>query len=98
MHGSTIAICIDVDGLLYPGYQAKSTDAITKNPTIAGTADVNYILRFYREAGQAGKPAKVWVEDVQGNNVTIEGAPIALGKVSVVKIDKVLMSGMGWAA
>eukprot|EP00775_Hariotina_reticulata_P003408 gene3408-3681_t len=76
-----------------PGYQAKGTDAITKNPTIAATADVNYILRFYREAGQAGKPAKVWVQDVQGNNITIEGGTVVnLGKISVLKIDKVLMS------
>jgi len=34
------------------------------------------------------------VEDVQGNNVTIEdGTPIILGKISVLKIDQVLMSG-----
>eukprot|EP00775_Hariotina_reticulata_P001055 gene1055-1390_t len=77
-----------------PGFQAKSADAIKKNPTISATADVNYILRFYREPGPAGKPAKVWVQDVQGNNVTVEGGtPIVLGKISVLKIDRVLMSG-----
>lgn len=84
--------------MLCEGYQAKGTDAITKNPTIAATADINYILRFYREPGQAGKPAKVWVQDVQGNNITIEGGTVVnLGKISVLKIDKVLMSGGGRA-
>jgi hypothetical protein len=57
------------------------------NPTLAVTADFNYVLRFYKGNG------RVWVKDVQGNDVTIKSKPIQFGQMSVIPIDTVLMSG-----
>ncbi|WIA19991.1 hypothetical protein OEZ85_005864 [Tetradesmus obliquus] len=70
-----------------PGYQAKSIDDVPGNPTLAVTADFNYVLRFYKGSG------RVWVKDVQGNDVTIKQKPIQFGQLSVIPIDRVLMSG-----
>jgi hypothetical protein len=36
---------------------------------------------------------RVWVKDVQGNDVTIKSKPIQFGQMSVIPIDTVLMSG-----
>jgi hypothetical protein len=69
------------------GYQAKSVEDVPGNPTLAVTADFNYVLRFYKGSG------RVWVKDVQGNDVTIKSKPIQFGQLSVIPIDKVLMSG-----
>ncbi|KAF6254009.1 hypothetical protein COO60DRAFT_360168 [Scenedesmus sp. NREL 46B-D3] len=70
-----------------PGYQAKAIEDVPGNPTLAVTADFNYVLRFYKGNG------RVWVKDVQGNDVTIKRQPIQFGQLSVVPIDRVLMSG-----
>ncbi|WIA40271.1 hypothetical protein OEZ86_013644 [Tetradesmus obliquus] len=70
-----------------PGYQAKSIDDVPGNPTLAVTADFNYVLRFYKGSG------RVWVKDVQGNDVPIKQKPIQFGQLSVIPIDRVLMSG-----
>jgi hypothetical protein len=50
-------------------------------------ADVNYVLRFYRNASMA------WVKDVQGNDVKLEQKPLQFGRISVIPINKVLLSG-----
>jgi hypothetical protein len=73
--------------ILTAGYQAKSVEDVPGNPTLAVTADFNYVLRFYKGNG------RVWVKDVQGNDVTIKSKPIQFGQISVVSIDTVLMSG-----
>lgn len=36
---------------------------------------------------------KVWVKDVQGNDVTLMKQPVIVGKISIIPIDQVLMSG-----
>jgi hypothetical protein len=69
------------------GYQAKTIEDVPGNPTLAVTADFNYVLRFYKGSG------RVWVKDVQGNDVTIKSRPIQFGQISVIPIDTVLMSG-----
>jgi hypothetical protein len=69
------------------GYQAKSIEDVPGNPTLAVTADFNYVLRFYKGNG------RVWVKDVQGNDVTTKRKPIQFGQLSVIPVDRVLMSG-----
>jgi hypothetical protein len=48
---------------------------------------VNYVLRFYRNSSAA------WVEDVQGNEAQLEQLPLQFGRISVIPISRVLMSG-----
>eukprot|EP00878_Enallax_costatus_P000076 GHUV01000102.1.p1 GENE.GHUV01000102.1~~GHUV01000102.1.p1 ORF type:complete len:439 (+),score=109.93 GHUV01000102.1:125-1441(+) len=74
-----------------PGYTAKNSSNVPTNPTIAATADENYILKFYKEAGPKG--LRVWVEDVQNNTVTLSKEPVVFNRVAIIPIDKVLMSG-----
>lgn len=45
------------------------------------------LLRLLQEG------SRVWVKDVQGNDITITKKPILFGDVSIIPIDKVLMSG-----
>jgi hypothetical protein len=78
---------IATHSLSSPGYQAKSIEDVPGNPTLAVTADFNYVLRFYKGNG------RVWVKDVQGNDVNIKSKPIQFGQLSVILIDRVLMSG-----
>ncbi|KAF8063047.1 REE1 [Scenedesmus sp. PABB004] len=87
-----------VDGVVafhwIPGFQAVNVDSVPRNPTVALTADVNYILRFWKNAtGGPGGAPKVWVEDSQGNNVTLTTKPVLIKRVSILPIDAVLMSG-----
>jgi hypothetical protein len=53
----------------------------------AAAADVNYVLRFYRNSSAA------WVRDAQGNNALLEKLPLTFGRISVIPINRVLMSG-----
>jgi hypothetical protein len=48
---------------------------------------VNYVLRFYRNASAA------WVKDVQGNDAMLTQLPLTFGRISVIPINRVLMSG-----
>lgn len=42
---------------------------------------------------------KAWLVDMQGNKVHLKQQPVVLGKLTVVPVDKVLMSGTcTWAA
>lgn len=70
-----------------PGFQAKGPWDIPENPTLAVTADVNYALRFYRNSSAA------WVKDTQGNDALLEARPLQFGRISVIPISSVLLSG-----
>lgn len=50
-------------------------------------ADVNYALRFYRNSSAA------WVKDTQGNDALLEARPLQFGRISVIPISRVLLSG-----
>ncbi|KAF6261444.1 hypothetical protein COO60DRAFT_785857 [Scenedesmus sp. NREL 46B-D3] len=72
---------------IIPGFQAKGAWDIPRNPTLAVTADVNYVLRFYRNSSAA------WVKDAQGKEALLEQPPLQFGRISVIPINRVLLSG-----
>lgn len=56
------------------------------------TAEQHYVVRYMKDPATN----KAWLVDMQGNKVHLKQQPVELGKLTVVPIDKVLMSGM-WA-
>lgn len=59
----------------------------TPTPHTHSAGDINYVLRFFNT------PKGVVVQDVQDNNVTLTNKPVQINQISVVVINKVLMSG-----
>eukprot|EP00775_Hariotina_reticulata_P013771 gene13771-13892_t len=73
-----------------PGHSISNLSSVPVNSTGTKgiTADINYGWRVYRDA----KTNRVWVQDVQGNNVTL-AKPTVVNKLSIIPVDTVLMSG-----
>jgi hypothetical protein len=50
---------------------------------------VHYVVRYIKDP----RTNKAWLVDMQGNMVHLKQQPVVLGKLTVVPVDKVLMSG-----
>lgn len=46
-------------------------------------------MRFYKDP----KTNRAWLLDMQGNKVPLKQQPVVFGNLTVVPVDKVLMSG-----
>jgi hypothetical protein len=55
----------------------------------ASAAEPNYVVRFFKDRNTN----KAWVQDMQGNKVPLSQQPIVEGNLTLVPVDKVLMSG-----
>lgn len=51
-------------------------------------AEPHYIVRYYDP-----KTTKAWLVDMQGNKVPLTQQPVVFGNLTIVPIDKALMSG-----
>uniref|UniRef100_A0A383VGA1 FAS1 domain-containing protein n=1 Tax=Tetradesmus obliquus TaxID=3088 RepID=A0A383VGA1_TETOB len=75
-----------------PQYAINSTANIPAHGTTKSTkgisGDASYIWRVYRDP----KSDKAWVQDTQGNNVTL-GKPAMVNKMAIIPVDSLLMSG-----
>lgn len=48
------------------------------------------MVRFYNDP----RTRKAWLVDMQGNKVPLSQQPVVFGNLTIVPIDKALMSGM----
>lgn len=51
--------------------------------------EVHYIVRFYKDP----KSNRAWLQDMQGNKVPLKQLQVVFGNLTIVPVDKVLMSG-----
>jgi hypothetical protein len=52
-------------------------------------AEVHYIMRFYKDPSTN----RARLQDMQGNKVQLKQQPVVIGSLTIVPVDKVLMSG-----
>lgn len=55
----------------------------------ACAAEPNYIVRFFKDRSTN----KAWLQDMQGNKVPLNRQAVVEGNLTLVPVDKVLMSG-----
>lgn len=72
-----------------PGISVKQDFKAPNFPLITKTAEPNYVVRFFKDRNTN----KAWVQDMQGNKVPLSQQPVVEGNLTLVPIDKVLMSG-----
>jgi hypothetical protein len=56
---------------------------------LAPAAEVHYILRFFKDPSTN----RAWLQDMQGNKVQLKQQPVVFGNLTLVPVEKVLMSG-----
>jgi hypothetical protein len=56
---------------------------------LPAAAEVHYVVRFFKDP----KTNKAWLLDMQGNKVPLKQQPVVFGNLTIVPVDKVLMSG-----